>query len=138
MIDQERTTEADRPIGELVQQVAQQTSTLVRQELELARAELTRTGKQAGATAGMFGAAGLVALFACGALVAAAILGLATAVAGWLAALIVAAALGVVAGILALSGRGSARRIHPVPEETVSTLQEDVRYVKDRAKEGRG
>src|SRR5918912_1076453 len=80
---------SDQSIGELVQQLSSQTATLVRKEIRLAQLELQEKGKHAGIGAGMFGGSGLVALYGLGALVAAAILGLATAVDGWLAALIV-------------------------------------------------
>jgi uncharacterized membrane protein YqjE len=127
-----------RPAGELVKDLSTQVSTLVRQELELAKVELTAKGKQAGIGAGMFGGAGLFALYGVGALVATAILALSTAVAGWLAALIVAVVLFAVAGVLALLGRSRARRAGPpVPEQTVATVKEDVRYTKEHVAEVR-
>src|SRR5207248_1894609 len=92
-------------MAELVKQLSEQTSRLARQEVELAKAELAVKGKRAGLGAGMFGGAGVFGFYALGALVAAAILGLGTAVAGWLAALIVTAALGAIAGGLALQGK---------------------------------
>jgi uncharacterized membrane protein YqjE len=128
----------DRPTGELVKDLSQQVSTLVRQELELAKVELTAKGKQAGIGAGMFGGAGLFALYGVGALVACAILALSTAVAGWLAALIVAVVLFAVAGVLALMGKSRAQRATPpVPEQTVETVKEDVRYTKEQVAEAR-
>jgi len=83
------TERQDQPVGELVKQLSEQTSTLVRQEIRLATVELQEKGKRAGIGAGLFGATGLVALYGVGALVAAAILALAEAVDPWLAALIV-------------------------------------------------
>src|SRR3954471_15515820 len=116
------TRQRERPTGELVKDLSTQVSTLVRQELELAKVELTAKGKQAGIGAGMFGGAGLFALYGVGALVAAAILGLSTAVDGWLAAIIVGGALLVIAGALALMGKARAQRaVPPVPEQTVAT-----------------
>src|ERR687888_936793 len=100
-----RPPEADRPIGELVQDLSRQTSTLIRQEMRLAQAELAEKGKHAGKGAGMFGGAGLVALYGVGALIAAAILGLATVLEAWIAAAAVGGALRAVAGILALTGK---------------------------------
>jgi uncharacterized membrane protein YqjE len=127
-----------RPAGELVKDLSTQVSTLVRQELELAKVELTEKGKQAGIGAGMFGGAGLFALYGVGALVATAILGLATAVDGWLAALIVAVVLFAVAGVLALLGKARAKRaVPPMPEQTVETIKEDVRYTKEHVAEAR-
>lgn len=128
----------DRSMAELLRQLSDQTATLVRQELELAKVELTEKGKQAGIGAGMFGAAGVFGLYALGALTAAAILALGLAVSGWLAALIVAAALGIIAGGLALTGKGRvARGVPPTPEQTVETVKEDVQYTRERAMEGR-
>jgi membrane protein len=128
----------DRPTGELVKDLSQQVSTLVRQELELAKVELTAKGKQAGIGAGMFGGAGLFGLYGVGALVACAILALSTVVAGWLAALIVAVVLFAVAGVLALMGKARAKRAAPpMPEQTVATIKEDVRYTKEHVAEAR-
>jgi uncharacterized membrane protein YqjE len=127
-----------RPAGELVKDLSTQVSTLIRQELELAKVELAAKGKQAGIGAGMFGGAGLFVLYGVGALVATAILALSTAVAGWLAALIVAAVLFAVAGVLAMIGRSRTRRAGPpMPELTVATVKEDVRYTKEHVAEAR-
>ncbi|MCW2994227.1 MAG: phage holin family protein [Conexibacter sp.] len=128
-----------RPTGELVKDLSTQVSTLVRQELELAKVELTAKGKQAGIGAGMLGGGAVFALYGVGALVATAILALSTAVAGWLAALIVAVVLFAVAGALALLGKGRAQRaVPPVPEQAVATIKEDVRYTKEHVAEARG
>src|SRR5689334_11137088 len=96
---------AEASAGELVKQLSEQTSRLVRQEMELAKAELAIKGKRAGIGAGMFGTAGLLGLYAVGALITAAIAALATAVDTWLAALIVAVVLGAAAGVVALMGK---------------------------------
>jgi len=125
-------------IAELVKQLSEQTSRLARQEVELAKAELTEKGKRAGMGAGMFGGAGLFGLYALGALTAAAILALATAVAGWLAALIVAVVYGAIAGVLALTGRNKvAQATPPVPEQATESVKEDVRWAKTHAQAGR-
>jgi MFS family permease len=128
----------DQSASELVKQLADQTSTLVRQEMELAKAELREKGKLAGMGAGAFGGAGLLGLFALGALTAAAILGLATTVDGWLAALIVAAVYGAVAGVLALVGRTKVQAATPpIPEQTTESVKEDVEWTRTRAAQGR-
>ena len=128
----------ERPTGDLVKDLSAQVSTLVRQELELAKVELTAKGKQAGIGAGMFGGAGVFALYGVGALVACAILALATAVAAWLSALIVAVVLFAVGGVLALLGKARAQRVGPpLPEQTVETVKEDVRYTKEHVAEAR-
>src|SRR5947209_925725 len=103
----------ERPVAELLKDLSEQTTTLVHQELELAKLELTQKGKRAGLGAGMFGAASLVGLYALGALTAAIILILATAMTAWLAAVVVAAAYGVVAGGLALAARSRVKQATP-------------------------
>jgi hypothetical protein len=130
--------DSDRPVGELLKELSEQTTTLVRQELELAKLELTQKGKKAGIGAGMFGGAGIVGFYAVGALTACLILALATAVEGWLAALIVAAVYGAVAGVLALSGKSKVKQaVPPTPEQAVDSVKEDVQWTKSRAKQAR-
>ncbi len=128
----------DRPIADLLKQLSDQTVTLVRQELDLAKAELAVKGKKAGLGAGMFGGAGVLGLYAVGALTACLILALSTAMAGWLAALIVAVVYGAIAGGLALTGKKKVQEgVPPVPERAVESVKEDVELTKQRAKEGR-
>lgn len=130
--------ESDRPVGELMRELSAQTSTLVHKELELAKLELTEKGKQAGVGAGMFGGAGVVALYAVGALTACLVLALATAVTGWLAALIVAVVYGAVAGVLALMARAKVKQaVPPVPEQATESVKEDVQWTKTKAQQGR-
>lgn len=129
---------SDRSTAELLRQLSEQTTRLVRQEMELARVELTAKGKRAGLGAGMFGAAGVLGFYALGALTAAIILAISLAVTGWLAALIVAAAYGAVAGVLALNGRARVKQgVPPTPEQTVQTVREDVQVARERVREGR-
>jgi uncharacterized membrane protein YqjE len=129
---QEQTT------ADLLRQLSEQTTTLVRQELELAKLELTEKGKKAGIGAGMFGGAGALGFYALGAFTACAILALATAVAGWLAALIVGVVYAAVAGVLALTGKNKVTAATPpVPEQAVESTKEDVRWVKARATSAR-
>ena len=128
----------DTIAAELVKQLSEQTSRLVRQEVELAKTELTIKGKRVGIGAGMFGGAGLVGLYAVGALVAAAIAALATAMATWLAALIVGVVLAAVAGVVALTGKKKVQEaMPPVPEDSVESVKEDVQWTKTRAQQGR-
>jgi hypothetical protein len=125
-------------IAELVQQLSEQTSRLAHQEVELAKTELAAKGKRAGIGAGMFGGAGALGFYALGALTAAAILGLATGVAGWLAALIVALVLGAFAGALALRGKTKVQQATPpIPEQATESVKEDVRWAKTRAQTAR-
>ncbi|MEY2443157.1 MAG: hypothetical protein QOJ46_2583 [bacterium] len=128
----------DQPVSDLVKQLTEQTKTLVHQEIELAKAELTEKGKKAGLGAGLFGAAGLLAFFAFAMLTACFVLALDTAMASWLAALVVAALYGAIAGGLALSGKKQVTEAgSPVPEQTVDTVKEDVQWAKQRAQAGR-
>jgi predicted lipid-binding transport protein (Tim44 family) len=130
------TDQSDRPIGELVKQLSEQTSTLVRKEFELARAEMTQKGKVAGIGAGMFGAAGLFGLLALGTLTACFILALAEAMAGWLAALIVTGVYAAIAGVLALTGKNKVQEAGPpVPEQAKESMRRDVEWTKERAKQ---
>jgi hypothetical protein len=125
----------DKPLGELVQDLSRQTSTLIRQEMRLAQAELAEKGKHAGKGAGMFGGAGAVALYGVGALTAAAILGLATVLEPWIAAAAVGAGLLVVAGILALTGKKELDEAGPAkPEQALDSVQRDIDVVKARAR----
>jgi Putative Actinobacterial Holin-X, holin superfamily III len=130
-----RRTEQDKPLGELVQDLSRQTSTLIRQEMRLAQAELTEKGRHAGRGAGMFGGAGAVALYGVGALVTAAILGLATVLEPWIAAAAIGAGLLLVAGILALTGKKELDEAGPPkPEQAIESVQRDIDTVKARAK----
>ena len=131
-----RTEElSERSVGELVQQLSQQTATLVRKEMRLAQAELHEKGKRAGTGAGMFGGAGVVALYGVGAVVAAVIMLVATAIEPWVSALIVGVVLLATAGILALLGRREVdRATPPKPERAIESTQRDVEYVKERAR----
>jgi len=133
------STEADdRSVSELLQQLTEQTTRLAQKEIELAKAEMAVKGKRLGIGAGAFSTAGLLALFALGAVTAAAILGLATAMKDWLAALIVAVVYLMIAGVLALVGRSKVQAATPpVPEQTAESIKEDVESTKERAKEGR-
>jgi uncharacterized membrane protein YqjE len=133
-----RAGASDASMAELVRQLSEQTSTLVRHEMELARAELTEKGKKAGIGAGMFGGAGMLGFYAFGAITAAAILALATAVDGWLAALIVGLVYAAVAGVLALTGKNKVQQaVPPVPEQAVESSKEDVQWAKTSAQQAR-
>src|SRR3982074_1777589 len=121
------------PTGELVKQLAEEVSNLVRAEIELARAEVTTKGKRAGIGLGELGAAGIVALYALGALTACFIAVLALLMPVWAAALIVAVIYGIVAGVLYLVGRRQLRQaVPPTPERTQRTIKEDIEWAKTR------
>ena len=128
----------DRPIGDLLRQLADETSTLVRKELELAKAEMSEKGKKAGLGAGMFGGAGIAALIALGTLTAFLVLALDEAMPAWLAALLVALVWGAIAGALALIGRQRLQEAAPPkPDQTVESVKEDIAEAKSAARSGR-
>ena len=132
------STTSEPSIAELIKQLSEQSSRLARQEVELAKAELAFKGKRAGIGVGMFGGAGVFGFYGFGALTAAAVLVLATAVTAWLAALIVAAVLAAVAGVLALQGKNKvAQATPPVPEQAAESVKEDLQWAKNRAQSGR-
>ncbi len=124
----------ERPVGDLVRQLTEQVSVLVRDEIRLAQLELTRKGKKAGIGAGLMGGGGLVALYGAACLIAGAIAALSLVLAVWAAALIVGGLLLIVAGILALAGRSGLRKATPpLPEEAAESLKADVQVIKERA-----
>jgi uncharacterized membrane protein YqjE len=138
MATREHNDLRDRPTGELLKELSNQTTTLVRQEIELAKAELGEKGRKAGLGAGMFGGAGLFGVFAFGALTTAVIAALDRAMPLWLAALIVAVAYAATAAVLALQGRSKVREAGPpVPEQATESVKEDVEWAKTRARSGR-
>jgi uncharacterized membrane protein YqjE len=125
----------DRSLGELLKQLSQETTRLVHQELELAKAELTQKGKQAGAGAGMFGGAGALGLAALGALTACFILALNAIMPAWLAALLVAVVYGIIAFVLVKQGQAKMKAAGPpVPEQTIETVKEDVEWAKTQTR----
>lgn len=131
MITAERERLRQRSTGELVKDLSQQASTLVRKEIDLAKVEMAEKGRQAGVGLGALAGAAVAALAALGALTAFLILALDGAMPSWAAALVVTllwAAVGVVLGAVArekLREMGS-----PVPEKTVDTLKEDIEWLK--------
>ncbi len=124
---------AEASTGQLISQLSTQMSRLVRDELQLARAELQQSAKNAGTSAGLFGGAGVVALYGVGALIACVILALALVVPAWLSALIVTVVLFALAGILALVGRKKAAQVAPPVEHTVDSIKQDVETIKEGA-----
>ncbi len=134
-MERSSTTEVpqEHSTGELVKMLSEQVSVLIRDELKLARVEMTSKGKQAAIGTGMFGVSGVVAAYGVGCLLACAIIAISGAVAAWLAALIVGAALLAAAGCAATLGR---RRLHqaapPMPEETVASVRADVDEIRER------
>jgi hypothetical protein len=127
MTDLKHRPHSDVSSAELVRQATEQVTTLVRQEMQLARAELTEKGKHVGRGVGLFTGAGLTVFYGVGALLVAAGLGLAEVMPGWLAALIVGVVLLALAGLEALLGRGQVRRGTPLtPNRTVDSVRSDI------------
>lgn len=139
MADYQGHTEArERPTAELLKEFSDQATALLRKEIALAKVEVAEKGKKAAVGAGMFGGTGVFGFYAFGALTACVILALATAVAAWLAALIVAVVYGAIAGVLALRGKAQMQRATPpLPEQAVDSTKEDLEWVKTRAKNAR-
>jgi hypothetical protein len=130
--DADASRTAGTSTGELIARVSRQIRHLVGQELALARAELAEKGKDAGRGARLFGGAGVVALYGGGAMVAAAIAGLAVVWPVWAAALVVGVVLLAVAGVLALAGRKQVgRAVPPMPEKATASVKADAREIKD-------
>ena len=127
----------DKPVGELLKQISTDTSTLVKQEMALARAEIAEQGKKAGLGAGLFGAAGALGLVTLGALAATLILLLDKAMDAWVAALIVTAVFGAIAALLALTGKNRIQEATPPAPQTVETVKEDVEWAKTQTPSGR-
>jgi hypothetical protein len=128
----------ERPIGEVAKDLTSDLSLLVRQEIELAKAEMAQKARTAAPGFGMFGGAGVVALCAAGALTAFLVLVFSLFLPDWAAALIIGAALAAIAGVLVLMGKERvAAAGKPVPEQTIETVKEDVEWAKTRASSAR-
>jgi uncharacterized membrane protein YqjE len=131
----DRPTDQDRSVAQLVSDLSEQTSRLVRDEIKLATVELQEKGKRFGTGAGLAGTAGIIALLGVATLVAAAVLGLATVMPSWAAALVVGGGLLVVAGVAAATGIGQVKKATPpVPAEAVASVQKDVEVVKEHVR----
>ena len=128
----------DQSVGELLKDRASELTTLMRQEIDLAKTELAEKGRKAGPGFGMWGAAGVAGLLALGSLTAFFILALDGVMPNWLAALIVAAAYGVIAAVLYMTGKQRVEEAGPAkPEKTIETLKEDVEWAKHPTRSGK-
>ena len=127
----DRTDPGETSIGQLIGDISNDLSTLFRQEVELAKAEVRQEATKAGKAAGMLGAAGFAGYLAVLLLSFAAVFGLSNVMdAGW-AALIVAVVWAIVGGVLYASGRSKLRTVDPVPRQTVETMKEDAQWLKN-------
>lgn len=128
----------EQPVGQLVSQLSEQMSTLVRDELALARIEMVEKGKRAGAGAGLLGGAGVIALYGVSALLVTIGALLALVMPVWAAALIVTVVLFIAAGVAALIGKNQVKQaVPPEPEEAMASGKRDVETVKTAIREGR-
>jgi hypothetical protein len=131
-------TQGSKSTPELLHDLSAQVTTLVHEEIALAKAELSVKGKRLGEGAGLFGAAALLGVLAVGAVVAAAVAALSLVVDVWLAALLVAVGLIALAGILALVGKADVSKgAPPIPEEAVASAKEDIAWIKDQTRSAR-
>lgn len=129
------STTGDATTGELLARLSEDVRGLVRSELQLARVEMTAKARETGMGVGMFGAAGVIALYGLGVLIATVVLALALVLDAWLAALIVGVVLVAIAGIAAMVGRGRVQHAAPLaPTETVDNVKQDVETVKRAAR----
>ena len=128
----------DRPIGEITSALTRDLALLVRQELELAKAEMAEKGRVAALGLGMIGGAGVAGLMAAGSLTACAVLVLSLFLPSWLSALLVGVALGTVAYALAMRGKDEVGKAGmPIPEQTIETIEEDLEWARARATSAR-
>jgi hypothetical protein len=135
MADPAGSRPSDASTAELLTRLSEQSARLVREELQLAKVEMTDKAKHAGIGAGLFSAAGIVALFGVGALVATAILALALVMPAWLAALIVAVVLFAAAGVTALVGKKQVEQATPaVPQATIESVKLDASELSQRGR----
>jgi cbb3-type cytochrome oxidase subunit 3 len=134
----EATEQRERPLGEVARDLTRDLSLLVRQEVQLAKAEMAQKGRVAAPGLGMIGGASVVALMAAGALTATAILVLSVFLPEWLSALLIGLALAAIAYVLAKQGKERVEEAgSPVPEETIDTVKEDLEWAKTRATSAR-
>jgi uncharacterized membrane protein YqjE len=128
----------EESMGQLFKDLSDDLSTLMRQELALAQAEMTQKGKKAGLGIGLLGVGGLLGVVGLLALTATIIALLATTMQVWVAALIVTAVYFILAGALALVGKNRvAEAVPPLPEQTTATLKEDAQWAKTQLPSGK-
>lgn len=127
----------DPSLPELLTQLSEQTSRLVRDELALAKVEMADKAKHAGVGIGLFSVAGLLGLYGLGLLLATAVLALALALPAWLAALIMTGLVLAAAGVAAIVGKKQVSTATPVvPQDTLDSVRQDVATVKEARNDG--
>lgn len=124
----------NRSLGELFSQLSRETSTLIRQEVQLAKAEVSQKASKVGRDVAFLAVGGVIVYAGFLALLAALIIGLAEFMDGWLAALIVGVLVIAVGYLLVQRGINELRRVNPVPERTVATLREDKEWIQEQVR----
>ena len=124
----------ERSLGELFSELAAETSTLVRQEVTLAKTELSQKAGKIGRNVAYLAVGGAFAYAALLAFMAASIIALANVMPWWAAALVVGVVVAIVAGVILFAGYYGLKDTDPVPRQTVETLKEDAQWVKEQMK----
>jgi hypothetical protein len=135
-VSDQRTPTEQATAGQLLTQATEDISTLIRDELALAKRDLAESGKKAGIGAGLFGAAGVLALYGLGALIATIILAISEGLAPWIAAGIVTLVLFVAAGVAALIGKSRISHVAEAPQERVESVKADIDAARHGTAEG--
>lgn len=121
-----------RPLGELFSELAKQTATLVRHEVELAKVEMAAKAKAAGYDVAQIAVGGIIAYFGGLALLAAVVFLLAEVMPLWASALVVGLAILAVGGVIAFLGVRALQRLDPAPRQTLRTLQENRQWLREQ------
>ena len=129
---QQQALKDNRSVGELIADLANDTGTLIRQEITLAQTELTYKATSIGKDVGFLAVGGVFGMAGLGALVAAAVVGLAYIVPLWLSALIVGVVLSIVAGVIVMSALNKLKETNLKPQETINSLKEDAQWLKEQ------
>lgn len=132
--DLRRNGRAERTLGDLFSELSQEASTLIREEVQLAKVELRQTAKKAATDVSFLAAGGALAYAGLLVLLAALVLGLAEFMSAWLAALIVGVVVVIIAGALIMKGMNELKKLEPMPDRTIETLREDAEWLKEQVK----
>jgi hypothetical protein len=126
-------SEIDRPLGNVLQDIIKHIEETIRSEIRLAKAELTQEGVSAARAAALWIAGGVLGLYAVGLLLLTVVYGLATVLAPWLSSLLVAVLVAIAAIVLIKSGSKRMKQVHVKPERTITSVKENVQWVKDQS-----
>ncbi len=124
----------DRSLGELFAELTKETTTLVRQEVQLAKTEMSQKASEAGKDVGFLGAGGALAYAGLLAIIAGIILALGEIIPLWASALLVGLVVAAIGYFLVRKGINALKQVKPVPEQTIQTLKEDKEWAKDQTK----